>query len=120
MSAVIDTFQITPEGLSHRFRHLFISNESIELCFKLVKDIFIFTNFRLIVVDVQGITNAKIEIQSLPYRNISRISTEAKGISDPDANLKIWTTEATPVLERRFNKMVNIYEVQRFLAEKMV
>jgi len=41
-------------------------NENIEKAYKLVRDMFIFTNKRLILVDKQGITGKKCEYHSIP------------------------------------------------------
>jgi hypothetical protein len=42
--------------LQREFAHLLIDGETIELGFKLIRDMFIFTNKRLILVDKQGLT----------------------------------------------------------------
>ena len=48
-----------------------------------------FTNKRLILIDIQGLTGSKAEYKSLPYKNISRFSLESAGTFDLDAELKI-------------------------------
>ncbi|MBL8002576.1 MAG: PH domain-containing protein [Flavobacteriales bacterium] len=106
-----------PGGIQREYAQLFVDGETVEAGFKLVRDMFIFTNARLILVDVQGLTGKKIEYISIPYRSISRFSVETAGTFDLDADLKIWiTSEASPSIQKRFNRSVNIYELQRFLA----
>jgi hypothetical protein len=50
----------------------------------------VFTNKRIIAVDVQGITGSKKEYASLPYKNIVAFSIETAGTFDLDAELEIW------------------------------
>jgi hypothetical protein len=43
---------VSPEELAKQYGRLFTENEEIELGFKLIRDTFIFTNKRLILVDI--------------------------------------------------------------------
>ena len=45
--------------LKEKYGDMLTENEEIELGFQLIRDTFIFTNFRLILVDVQGLTGKK-------------------------------------------------------------
>jgi len=109
---------IENEMLLENYGKLLIPSESIEAGFKIIRDTFIFTNKRLILVDVQGLTGSKIEYFSVLYKSISRFSVETAGSFDLDAELKIWISgEQTPSISKRFNKKVDIYEVQKLLAE---
>ena len=109
------------EDLTKNFGQLLISDEKIELGFKLFRDTFIFTNKRLIIVDVQGLTGSKTEYLSITYKSISRFSIETAGAFDLDAELKIWiSSEAIPSIRKKFNKSVNVYEVQRVLATYII
>ena len=96
---------------------LLISGEEIELGFKLIRDVFIFTNKRLILVDKQGLTASKIEYKSISYKSITRFSIETAGTFDLDAELKIWvSSEQVPSIRKQFNKSVNVYDVHNVLA----
>lgn len=109
---------LDPEKLQQDYSKLLIASEKIEAGFKLIRDTFIFTNKRLILVDVQGITGKKVEYFSVSYRSISRFSLETAGSFDLDAELKIWISgEQQPSICKKFNKSVDIYEVQKILAQ---
>lgn len=111
--------EVSSEKLIKKYKRLLIENEEIELGFKLFRDIFMFTNKRLILVDIQGLTGSKIEFKSLPYKNISRFSLETAGTFDLDAELKIWiSSENIASVSKKFNKSIDVYEVQKFLASK--
>lgn len=107
--------------LINKFGQLLIEGEEIEIGFKLIRDTFIFTNKRLILVDIQGITGSKVEYKSISYKSISRFSVETAGTFDLDAELKIWvSSELMPSIEKQFNKSVNVYDVQKVLASHVL
>lgn len=108
---------VSPEELKKNFGQLLIVNEEVELGFKLLRDTFIFTNKRLIIIDIQGLTGSKTEYLSVAYKSISKFSVETAGTFDLEAELKIWiSSEAQPSIRKKFNKSVNVYEVQNVLA----
>ena len=112
---------VSNEQLNNDYSRLLINNENIELGFKLIRDTFIFTNKRLILVDVQGMTGKKTEYLSVAYKNISRFSIETAGTFDLEAELKIWiSSEALPSITKKFNKSVDVYEVQKVLASHIL
>ena len=111
----------TPEELSRDYSKLLTSTEVIEVGFKLFRDVFIFTNKRLILVDKQGVTGKKVEYLSVLYKSISRFSIETAGSFDLEAELKIWvSSEVHPSISKKFNKQVNIYDLQKVLAEHVL
>lgn len=113
--------EISVEKLHEKYGRLLVKNEQIEIGFKLFRDTFMFTDKRLILIDVQGLSGSKGEYKSLPYKNISRFSLETAGTFDLDAELKIWiSSENTPSVSKKFNKSIDVYEVQRYLAEKVL
>ena len=110
--------EVSIENLQQEYQKLLLDNETIELGFKLFRDVFMFTDKRLILIDKQGLTGSKIEYKSLPYKSVSRFSLESNGTFDLDAELKIWiSSENSPSVSKKFNKNVNIYEVQKLLAK---
>jgi hypothetical protein len=108
---------VNKENLEKDFGRILVTDEQIVTGFKLFRDTFIFTNKRLILVDRQGLTGRKSEYLSLPYKSISRFSIETAGTFDLDAELKIWiSSDHQPAVSKRFNKSVDVYEVQKLLA----
>lgn len=108
---------VDQESLMNDYGKLLIEGESIELGFKLIRDTFIFTSKRLILIEKQGITGSKIEYKSIVYKSISRFSIETAGTFDLEAELKIWvSSEVNPSIVKQFNKSVNVYDVQNILA----
>jgi hypothetical protein len=112
---------VSQDELATKFGQLLTDGEVIELGFKLIRDTFIFTNKRLILVDVQGLTGSKTEYKSITYSSISRFSIETAGTFDLDAELKIWiSSEIHPSVKKQFNKSVNVYDIQRVLAHHVL
>ena len=110
--------QVDAEAIIKDYETIFFEGETVECAFKMVRDVYIFTTKRLILVDKQGITGRKVEYLSVPYKAISRFSVETAGHFDLDAELKIWISSASePTIERTFNKSANIYQVQKVLAQ---
>jgi len=98
------------------FAQILAAQERIEKAYQLIRDMFLFTDRRLIFVNRQGITGSKVEYQSIPYRSITRFSVETAGQFDRDAELKIWLSGTPAPLQLQFNKKLSIYEVQAVLA----
>lgn len=98
------------------YEMLLADNETIEKAYKVIRDMFIFTNKRLILIDKQGLTGKKVEIHSIPYKSITHFSIETAGHLDLEAELKIWITGTALPIEKQFNKSLNIYGLQSVLA----
>lgn len=90
--------------------------ERVEHAYRLIRDYFVFTDKRLVLVDKQGMTGSKVEYHSLPYKSITHFSIETAGTFDLDAELKIWISGTTEPYRKQFNKKLSIYEVQSVLA----
>lgn len=95
--------------------------EKVDLAFKLVRDLLVFTEKRLIIVDKQGMTGKKVEYKSIPYRSISRFSVETSGHFDLDAELKIWISSAElPAESLQFRSDDSIVAIQKALAQAIL
>lgn len=108
---------VSQESLVKEYGQLLVQGEEIEFGFKLIRDVFIFTNKRLILVEKQGLTSSKVEYKSITYKSITRFSIETAGTFDLEAELKIWiSSEVQPSIKKQFNKSVNVYDVHMVLA----
>ncbi len=108
---------VKPEDITAKYQRLLIEEERVEIGFKLIRDTFLFTNKRMIIIEVQGITGTKREYLSINYKAISRFAVETAGTFDLEAELKIWISgEQSPGIVKRFNRSVDVYEVQKILT----
>ena len=108
--------EVNIQEVEKNYANILATSESIEKAYKLVRDMFLFTNKRLILVDKQGITGKKIEYHSIPYKSITHFSIETAGNFDLDAELKIWLSGMSQPIQKHFNKSLNIYDLQSVLA----
>lgn len=108
--------KINKEELAREFSPMLTDNEHIEQAFAVFRDKWVFTNRRLIILNVQGMTGKKREYMSIPYRSIVRYSIETAGTFDLDAELKIWLSGSDIPFEQKFNSSSNLPELQRMLA----
>lgn len=69
---------------------ILIDGEEIIGSYQSVRDGVVFTNKRLIAINIQGITGKKKDFTSLPYSKIQAFSVETAGIFDLDSELELW------------------------------
>lgn len=92
-------------------------NEQIDMAFSLIRDLIVFSEKRLILVDKQGMTGKKVSYKSIPYRSISRFSVETSGHFDLDAELKIWVSSSVePTETLQFKSDKSVIAIQKALA----
>ncbi|HPU67260.1 MAG TPA: PH domain-containing protein, partial [Clostridiales bacterium] len=63
------------------------SDEEIIQCFKTIRGQVIFTNKRVLVVNVQGETGKKVAYFSYPYSKVQYFGVETAGLLDIDSEL---------------------------------
>ncbi|MFF3612548.1 PH domain-containing protein [Streptomyces sp. NPDC002580] len=108
---------IDPASARQDFARLLGQNEQVHAAYQLIRDVMLFTDRRLIMVDKQGITGKKVEYHSVPYRSITHFAVETAGTFDLDAELKIWISGTALPIQKTFTKGVDIYEVQAILTQ---
>ena len=69
---------------------LFVPGEEIIGSFQTLRDGVVFTNKRIITINVQGLTGKKKDFTSLPYSKIQAFSVETAGVLDLDSELELW------------------------------
>ena len=69
---------------------MFVQGEQILSTYKSVRDGIVFTNKRIFVINVQGLTGKKTDYTSLPYSKIQAFSVETAGVLDLDSELELW------------------------------
>ena len=78
------------DDYAEKVAELLIEGESVLGAFKSMRDGVVFTDKRLIAVNVQGMTGSKKDFTSLPYKNIVAYSVETSGTLDIDTELEIY------------------------------
>lgn len=99
-----------------RVDELLIPGERIVSSFKAIRDGVVFTDKRIIAVNVQGITGSKKDYTSLPYSKVVAFSVETAGTFDLDAELDLWFSGLGKV-RFAFTGRTNIVELARIIGQ---
>ena len=108
--------EINPEKLEKQLIPLMIEGENVLKFYKLIRDLVVFTNKRIILIDKQGVTGKKTEFLTIPYKSIKYFSKESAGTIDLDAEIKIWISGEDTPREFQFSKDNSVDEVYQILS----
>lgn len=100
---------------------LLIESEIIVAAFSTIRDQLIFTNKRIISVDVQGISGRRKSFATLPYSKIQFFTVETPGLLEaiPDSSLSLTFASGT-VCTFDIQGKVDIGEIARAISEYML
>jgi hypothetical protein len=96
---------------------MLVDGENIFAAFRTIRDMVVFTDKRIIAVNVQGLTGKKVDYTSLPYSKMQAFSVETAGVIDLDSELDIWFSSVGKVRFeftagfdiKNFNKIISKY-----------
>lgn len=109
--------EVNAKDLQKDLDALLTDGEQVVRAFRIVRDLFVFTDKRLVLIDKQGVTGKKAEYHSVPYKSISHFSVETGGTFDMDAEMKIYISGNMTPIEREFKRGADIIGVQKTLAQ---
>ena len=89
-SSFLKLRQVKPEEGEKAVASMLIDGEQVLSAYKSVRDCVVFTDKRVIAVNVQGVTGKTRDYTSLPYATISAYSVETSGVGDMDSELELW------------------------------
>ena len=97
---------------------LLIADEKVEFAFKTIRDQLVFTNKRIISIDVQGITGKRKSFATMPYSKIQYFSIQTPGVRElfPDSELFVMFTNGFTA-KFEFKGAVDIGKIGRMLSE---
>ena len=116
----------SPEELAKEYGMYLMDGESIRTGFKLVRDVLIFTDKRIIFTDKQGATGSKMSVESINLYSIVDVKMETSGFGFDDSELTFTyinspelkghhVTYASHKLE--FPKKYNVQSLYKILQE---
>lgn len=118
--------EITPQQLQNEFGMYLMEGETIAFGFKLIRDVLIFTNERIIAFDKQGTTGQKMRIESIHLVTVIEVTAETAGFGLDDSEITI-TYITSPYLKSyslqtakkkfEFPKKYNIQPLYKMLQE---
>ncbi len=97
----------------------FADGENILSTFKGIRDGVVFTNKRIIAINVQGLTGTKKDFTSLPYSKIQAFSVETAGVFDLDSELELWFSGLGKV-KFEFVKTANVSAICKMISERVL
>ncbi|SKA08335.1 PH domain-containing protein [Consotaella salsifontis] len=95
---------------------LLVPGEAVLASFKSMRDGAVFTDRRIIAVNVQGLTGSKRDFTSLPYKNIVAYSVETAGTFDMDTELEVYFSTLGCV-RFEFSGRTPIKEISRLISQ---
>lgn len=104
--------------LPEQYKELF-SEETIIGCFKGFRDLVIFTDVRIVSIDVLGMTGKKKIISTIPYHQICEMTIETAGYINVDTELYIVTTSGSE-MGYSFARGKYVTQIQAKIAKLMV
>lgn len=94
---------------------MFVPGEEIIGTYQAIRDGIVFTNKRIISINVQGITGKKKDVTSLPYSKIQAYSVETAGVLDMDSELELWFS-GLGVVKLEFVSQANVSEICKMIS----
>lgn len=104
---------------AEKVNQLLLEGEEIIDSYKSMRDGVVFTNKRIIAVNVQGITGSKKDYTSLPYKNIVAYSVETSGTFDLDSELELYFS-AVGKVKFEFSGKTEILEISKYISKHVL
>ncbi|QUH27610.1 PH domain-containing protein [Vallitalea guaymasensis] len=81
--------EMPKEELEKKYGLYLIEGEEIEIGYKLVRDVIIFTNIRILDFDSQGATGKKTRAESIHLNTIFHVTAETAGFGIDDSEITV-------------------------------
>jgi hypothetical protein len=98
---------------------ILVSGEDVIGVYKAMRDYVVFTNKRIISVNVQGVTGKKKDFTSLPYSKIQVFSIETAGTLDLDSELEVWFS-GLGLVKFDFTGASDIVKIGKLISEAIL
>lgn len=107
------------EEYAQRVTDLLLDGEHVIDAYKSMRDGVVFTNKRIIAVNVQGITGSKKDFTSLPYKNIVAYSVETSGTFDLDSELEVYFSSLGKV-KFEFTGRTSMVQISKLISQHVL
>ncbi len=117
--------QIRNDDIIKKYGKYVTTNEKIVFSFQLIRDILIFTDKRIIEIDLQGITGKRKVLNTILYKNLINVIMESANIGFDDSEIIIKYKEhrmSKEVLEKKleFPKNFKVETLYKHLIQSIV
>jgi hypothetical protein len=103
--------------IKKEFSNILMAKEEIQRVYKYIRDFFVFTNKRIVIVKRLDIAGKKNDYRSIAYNKILRFNVETSGHFELDQALEIWCAGMPDSIKWTFSRGFDVYEFQRAIAE---
>ncbi len=109
---------IDMKSVNQNALRILIDGEQLLCAFKTVRDQVLFTNKRIITVDVQGVTGKRQEVSTLPYSKIQYFSIQTPGFAElvPDSEMELFFSNGF-MARFEFKGSTNIVALGKVISE---
>ena len=108
--------KVSPSDFGNIINEFLIDGENVVGAYKSVRDGVVFTNKRIITINIQGLTGKKQDYTSIPYSKISTFSLETAGFFDLDSELELYLSGVGKV-KFQFTGSTDVKEICRYISE---
>lgn len=112
---------ISVDSVRNEVHELLVNGEVVHSAFKTVRDQLVFTNKRIIAIDMQGLTGTKKSFSFLPYSKVQFFAIQTPSIAEvlKDSELYLeFSSGFSATFE--FKGSVDTYAIGRMVAEYVV
>lgn len=110
---------VSNQTFAQMINPILVQGESIISTYQSIRDGVVFTNRRIIAINVQGITGKKKDFTSMPYSKIQVFSVETAGTFDLDSELELWFSGVGKV-KFEFTANCNVSEICNFISQHVL
>lgn len=114
-AAFVKMTPVNSKIFGHEVIPLLIPGEEIVGTYQALRDGVVFTNKRILAVNIQGFTGKKRDITSLPYSKIQAFSVETAGVLDLDSEIELWFSGLGKV-KFEFSGNTNVTEICKMIS----
>ena len=98
---------------------MLVNGEQIISTYQSIRDGIVFTNKRIVAINIQGLTGKKKDFTSLPYSKVQAYSVETAGHFDLDSELELWFSGLGKI-KLEFSANSNVSEICRMISEHVL
>lgn len=107
---------VNEEKIEKYYEKMLADGEEVIIAYKLVRDLIVLTNLRLITIDKQGLTGKKKLIISYPLFRLCRYQIENSPYFDIDSEVCIWFEGVNEPVKFKLSKGTNVFEFNKHLS----
>ncbi|MBQ9515624.1 MAG: PH domain-containing protein [Ruminococcus sp.] len=116
--SVFNLKEIKLESIRKDVDGLLVNGEEPVMAFHTVRDQLVFTNRRIIAIDIQGVTGTRKSFTSMPYARIQYFSIQTPGFGEMFSDTELFVMFSNRFTARfEFKSKTDIGKIARLIAD---